>query len=88
MIDTEGTSTDDGLVDFSKDEDSGAFTFSLTNLVMTCRTSPRWLAMTEGTQVASTTTSSWTLCSTVDVTFTPRVDQLVRSLLRGPTATA
>jgi hypothetical protein len=32
VIDTDGTDTDDGLVDFSKDEDSGAFTFSLTNL--------------------------------------------------------
>ncbi len=32
VIDTDGADTDDGLVDFSKDEDSGAFTFSLTNL--------------------------------------------------------
>jgi FlaG/FlaF family flagellin (archaellin) len=32
VIDTVGTDTSDGLVDFSKDEDSGAFTFSLTDL--------------------------------------------------------
>ena len=78
VIDTEGTNTDDGLVDFSKDEDSGAFTFSLTNLaddVQDAESSLTW-TMTEGTQVAFNNDDLMdAVLNGQDVTFTPRVDQ-------------
>ena len=59
VIDTTGTDTDDGLVDFSKDEDSGSFTFSLTNLaddVQDEETDLTWV-VDDGTLVALTTSS-------------------------------
>jgi hypothetical protein len=78
VIDTEGTNTDDGLVDFDKDEDSGAFTFSLTNLaddVQDEESSLSW-TMTEGTQVAFNNDDLMdAVLNGQDVTFTPRVDQ-------------
>ena len=78
VIDTDGTDTDDGLVDFSRDEDSGAFTFSLTNLaddVQDEESSLTW-TMTEGTMVAFNNNDL--LSSALngqDVTLTPEPDQ-------------
>ncbi|MFZ8906721.1 MAG: Ig-like domain-containing protein, partial [Poseidonia sp.] len=78
VIDTEGADTDDGLVDFSKDEDSGAFTFSLTNLaddVQDEESSLTW-TMAEGTQVAFNNDDLMdAVLNGQDVTFTPRTDQ-------------
>ena len=78
VIDTDGTDTADGLVDFSRDEDSGAFTFSLTNLaddVQDQESSLTW-TMAEGTQVAFNNVDMMdAVLNGQDVTFTPRTDQ-------------
>ena len=78
VIDTDGTDTADGLVDFSRDEDSGAFTFSLTNLaddVQDEESSMTW-TMAEGTQVAFNNVDMMdAVLNGQDVTFTPRTDQ-------------
>ncbi|MEC8340263.1 MAG: archaellin/type IV pilin N-terminal domain-containing protein [Candidatus Thermoplasmatota archaeon] len=78
VIDTEGTDTNDGLVDFSKDEDSGAFTFSLTNLaddVQDEESDLTW-TMAEGTQVAFNNDDLLhSVINGQDVTITPNVDQ-------------
>ena len=78
VIDTEGTDTDDGLVDFSRDEDTGAFTFSLTNLaddVQDEESSLTW-TMAEGTQVAFNNDDLLhSVLNGQDVTITPNVDQ-------------
>ncbi|MGB2493452.1 MAG: type IV pilin [Poseidonia sp.] len=77
VIDTEGTDTDDGLVDFSKDEDSGSFTFSLTNLaddVQDEESSLSWV-VTDGTLVAHDNVLVDWAQNGQDVTITPLTDQ-------------
>ena len=78
VIDTVGTDTDDGLVDFSRDEDSGAFTFSLTNLADDVQDDEGDLTWTvnTGTMVAydNTMLLDWSQ-DDQDITITPRVDQ-------------
>ena len=77
VIDTDGADTDDGLVDFSKDEDSGAFTFSLTNLaddVQDLEADLTW-DVVEGNLVAyDNVLVDWTQ-NGHDVTITPLNDQ-------------
>jgi hypothetical protein len=78
VIDTEGTVDDlTGLTDFSKDEDSGAFTFSLTNLVddvQDLEADLNW-DVTEGTLVAyDNILVDWSQ-NGQDVTITPLDDQ-------------
>ena len=78
VIDTDGTDTADGLVDFSKDEDSGAFTFSLTNLADDVQDEESTLTwtMAEGTQVAFNNDDLLhAALNGQDVTITPNVDQ-------------
>ncbi|MED5567548.1 MAG: type IV pilin [Candidatus Thermoplasmatota archaeon] len=78
VIDTDGTDTSDGLVDFSRDEDSGAFTFSLTNLaddVQDEESDLTW-TMAEGTQVAFNNDDLLhSVLNGQDMTITPNVDQ-------------
>ena len=78
VIDTDGTDTSDGLVDFSRDEDSGAFTFSLTNLaddVQDAESDLTW-TMAEGTQVAFNNDDLLhSVLNGQDMTITPNVDQ-------------
>lgn len=77
VIDTTGTDTDDGLVDFRRDEDSDAFTFSLTNLaddVQDEETDLTWV-VDEGTLVAfDNILVDWSQDGQ-DVTITPLTDQ-------------
>ena len=78
VIDTEGNVDDlTGLTDFSKDEDSGAFTFSLTNLVddvQDLEADLNW-DVTEGTLVAyDNILVDWSQ-NGQDVTITPLDDQ-------------
>ena len=84
VIDTDGTDTSDGLVDFSRDEDSGAFTFSLTNLaddVQDEESDLTW-TMAEGTQVAFNNDDLLhSVLNGQDVTITPNVDQFGTCLL-------
>lgn len=77
VIDTDGTDTDDGLVDFSKDEDSGAFTFSLTNLADDVQDEEADLTwdVVEGNLVAyDNVLVDWSQ-NGQDVTITPLTDQ-------------
>jgi FlaG/FlaF family flagellin (archaellin) len=77
VIDTDGTDTDDGLVDFSKDEDSGSFTFSLTNLADDVQDEESDLTwdVTTGTLVAhDNVLVDWSQ-NGQDVTITPLTDQ-------------
>mgnify|MGYP000013462230 CR=1 FL=1 len=78
VIDTEGSVNDDtGLSDFNKDEDSGAFTFSLTNLVddvQDLEANLDW-QVTEGTLVAFDNILVDWAQNSHDVTITPLDDQ-------------
>lgn len=78
VIDTDGTDTNDGLVDFSRDEDSGAFTFSLTDLaddVQDEESSLTW-TMTKGTMVSFNNNDLLdSALNGQDVTLTPKADQ-------------
>ncbi|MDA0925053.1 MAG: type IV pilin, partial [archaeon] len=79
VIDTEGTDpTTDGLVDFTRDEDSGAVTFSLTNLaddVQDLEGDLTW-TMTKGTVVSHDNDLIGTpVLNGQDVTILPKTDQ-------------
>ena len=77
VINTEGSSISDALVDFSKDEDSGSFTFSLTNLADDVQDAESDLTWTvdEGTLVAfDNILVDWSQ-NGQDVTITPLTDQ-------------
>jgi hypothetical protein len=77
VIDTEGTDTDDGLVNFNKDEDSGSFTFSLTNLaddVQDAEADLDWV-VTAGNLVAFDNVLVDWAQNGQDVTITPLNDQ-------------
>jgi len=77
VIDTDGTDTDDGLVDFNKDEDSGSFTFSLTNLaddVQDAEADLDWV-VTAGNLVAFDNVLVDWAQNGQDVTITPLNDQ-------------
>ena len=77
VIDTDGADTDDGLVDFSKDEDSGSFTFSLTNLADDVQDEESTLTwdVTDGTLVAHDNVLVDWAQNGQDVTITPLTDQ-------------
>jgi len=78
VIDTEGTDpTTDGLVDFTRDEDSGALTFSLTNLADDVQDEEADLTwtVTEGTLVAHDNVLVDWAQNGQDVTITPLTDQ-------------
>ena len=78
VIDTEGTDpTNDGLVDFTRDEDSGALTFSLTNLADDVQDEEADLTwtVTEGTLVAHDNVLVDWAQNGQDVTITPLTDQ-------------
>ena len=79
VIDTEGTDpTSDGLVDFTRDEDSGAVTFSLTNLaddVQDLEGDLTW-TMTKGTVLSHDNDLIGTpVLNGHDVTILPKTDQ-------------
>ena len=78
VIDTEATTApSDGLSSFDKDEDSSAFTFSLTNLVDDVQDAEidlDWV-VTEGTLVAFDNVLIDWAQNGQDVTITPLADQ-------------